>query len=97
MTPTAIFGRTALLAAALVLLLATASGAQAVCSDPAAPYVDWSNCDKYGANLTNATLTNADLTNATLMDNAGEYAADLSGATWTDGRVCAAGSMGACN
>ncbi len=137
MTPTTMFGRTAFLAAALALLLVTASGAQAACSDPAAPYVDWSNCDKYGAvlkrtdlkyaslkgtdltlaslsyadlnnadltyavlylaDLTNATLTNADLTNAKLMDGNGEYAADLSGATWTDGRVCAAGSMGACN
>ncbi len=162
MTRTTMFGRTAFLAAALALLLTAASEAKAGCSDPAAPYVDWSNCHKYGASLkrtdlkyaslkgadlslasldyadlnnadlsgaklasaylegtdltnanltnadltyavlyladlTNATLTNADLTNAKLMDGNGEFGADLSGATWTDGRVCAEGSIGVCN
>ncbi|MBT5435874.1 MAG: hypothetical protein HOL02_00520 [Rhodospirillaceae bacterium] len=59
MTPTAIFGRTAFLAAALVLLLTAASEAKAGCDDPAGPGVDWSGCDKSGANLKDANLFGA--------------------------------------
>jgi uncharacterized protein YjbI with pentapeptide repeats len=40
--------------------------------------------------LNNANLTNANLTGALLAD------ADLSGATWVDGRKCAQGSTGEC-
>ena len=48
------------------------------------------NAFLYGANLTNANLTNANLTNADL------YKVDLTGAIWTDGRICAANSISSC-
>lgn len=66
MTPTTMFGRAAFLAAALALSLTAASEAKAACSDPAAPGVDWSGCDKSRANLSDAYLPYADLTNANL-------------------------------
>jgi uncharacterized protein YjbI with pentapeptide repeats len=101
MTPTAIFGRTAFLAAALALSLTATSEAKAACSDPAAPEVDWSGCDKSNANLWNANLSGANLTDANLsyanLTDADLTYADLYGAMWPDGRVCAEGSMGACN
>ncbi|WP_028574946.1 pentapeptide repeat-containing protein [Desulfonatronovibrio hydrogenovorans] len=58
-----------------------------------------------GAYLKNADLRNANLTNARLihaylygarMEGAALTNADLSRAIWTDGRVCAFGSMGVC-
>ena len=101
MTFKTIFGRTAFLAAALTLFLTAASEAKAGCQDPAGPGVDWSNCDKSGAdlidvNLSGANLTNANLTNANLS-GAITLSADLSGATWMDGQVCAEGSVMGCD
>ena len=63
-----------LCALALSLVLWPAA-AEAACSDPPAPYVDWIGCDKSGADLSNANLRNADLTGANLTG------ANLSGAT----------------
>jgi len=45
----------------------------------------FSNCDLSGANLNGATLRNSDFDNVR-----------LDGATWTDGRVCGAGSIDTC-
>lgn len=64
------------LLAAVALSLTTALPAMAACSDHAAPNVDWSGCDLWGADLNGA---------------------NLSLATWTDGRICAAPSVEAYN
>jgi uncharacterized protein YjbI with pentapeptide repeats len=48
-----------------------------------------------GANLTRANLMGADLRDATI-DGADFDRTILSGATWPDGRLCAAGSIGRC-
>ena len=48
-----------------------------------------------GANLSGATLARARLTGATLTD-AKLAGAALVGAVWTDGRICAQDSIGAC-
>jgi uncharacterized protein YjbI with pentapeptide repeats len=52
------------------------------------------------ANLTGVNLLDADLRGANLrgakLQNAILIAAKLDGATWVDGRVCAAGSVGEC-
>jgi len=56
-------------------MLVAAPGAKAACSAPADPNVDWSGCDKSGANLKEA---------------------NLEGATRTDGRKCAEGSISIC-
>ena len=42
-------------------------------------------CDLSGADLAGANLTNANLSGAM-----------LNGATWTDGKICAEGSIGEC-
>ena len=81
MTFKTIFGRTAFLAAALALLLTATSQARAACSDHAGPGVDWFQCDYSFWDLTGANLTNVNL--------------DV--AIWTDGRVCAEGSIGGCD
>jgi len=98
--------------AALALFLATAPGAMAACWDPAGKDVNWSNCDKSKTNLSGANLTDADLrtavmsgtnlsganlTNADLEEVMGMSDTNMSGATWTDGRICAEGSIGVCN
>ncbi len=78
MTAKAIFKRATLFAgAALALSLATASGAEAACTDPAGPMVDWSNCDLHGANLIDAILNSANLRQASLSG------ANLGGANLT--------------
>jgi uncharacterized protein YjbI with pentapeptide repeats len=103
--------RTSIYAATVVLSLA-ATTANAACSDPAAPGVDWSGCDKSGARLSGANLAGADLSGADLT-YANLYEADLSGASltsadltnaqlslavWVDGRICGEGSCdGTCN
>jgi hypothetical protein len=86
MTTTPMFGRTAILAAALALLLTATPEAKATCDDPAGPEVDWSLRDKSGADLFESNLHLGIL----------GYA-NLSGAIWTDGRVCAESSFEACN
>ncbi|MBT6202958.1 MAG: pentapeptide repeat-containing protein [Rhodospirillaceae bacterium] len=101
MTFKTIFGRTAFLAAALALLLTATSQARAACSDHAGPGVDWFQCDYSfwdltGANLSGASLTGADLTAAT-VSGANLTNVNLDVAIWTDGRVCAEGSIGGCD
>ncbi|AKI02241.1 pentapeptide repeat protein [Hoeflea sp. IMCC20628] len=49
----------------------------------------------YNADLGGADLRRADLTYANLMD-AYLYGADMTDAIWTDGRLCAANSIGVC-
>ncbi len=66
---------------------------------------DLYSVDLQGANLTNADLSltilwgaklnGADLTGANL-NGTDPNNVDFSGATWTDGRVCAEGSVGGC-
>lgn len=72
--------------------------------------VDWHGCDKAGyvlagadlheANLIGARFAGANLSYANLkqarVDGAVFDGAKLAGATWVDGRVCAAGSVGSC-
>jgi uncharacterized protein YjbI with pentapeptide repeats len=87
--------RTSIYAATVVLSLA-ATTANATCSAPAAPGVDWRGCDKshaylIGANLSGADLSGADLSGADLSG------ADLRGAIFSDGRSCDGVSLGACN
>ena len=82
------FGRTAFLAAALALLLTTASQARAACDDPAGPGVDWSGCEGHlllpplsnlrGANLRGATFKNSDFSRLYM------FSADLTGANLTN-------------
>lgn len=86
--------RTSIYAATVVLSLA-ATTANAACSDPAAPRVDWSGCDKSGADLSDAWLRGADLSGANLF-GADLTDANLRGATWTDARTCGEGSIGEC-
>jgi uncharacterized protein YjbI with pentapeptide repeats len=74
-----------LVCTALALCLSTTSPALAACDDPAGPGVDWSWCPLYGADLRMANLTGANLSYAGLI-----------GATWTDGSICAEGSIGQC-
>jgi uncharacterized protein YjbI with pentapeptide repeats len=59
-----------------------------------------------GANLSGANLSGANLSNAWLVDSNLSKAkitktifdgATLDGAVWTDGKLCADGSMGMCN
>ena len=111
------------LLAALALVALTATSAQAACTDPAGPGVNWSGCNKNGIRVPGANLSGANLSNATFSPTA-KYNADfsdadlrganftgstlpfgkinfsntkLSGAIWTDGLVCAEGSIGNCN
>ena len=63
------------------LSLGAAFPAMAACTDPASIEVDWERCNLSGAKLHAARLNDA----------------NLSGATWTDGRICAAGSVGTCD
>lgn len=101
MTVTAGFKFTSTLAAAVVLSLATITTANAACSDPAAPGVDWSGCVKKNAELVRADLSGADLGGAHLYEaklgGANLTGADLSGAISPEGYVCAKGSIGTCN
>jgi len=70
---------------AAVFTLCFSNAAMAACTDPAGPHVDWSCCDKANKNLIRADLYQANLTGA-----------NLSGSTWTDGRIYAEGSYGEC-
>jgi uncharacterized protein YjbI with pentapeptide repeats len=58
------------------------------------------NADLQGASLANAVFTNADLSGANLLgvslSSTVFTGANLSHATWVNGHVCAAGSVGAC-
>lgn len=67
---------------------------------------DLQTADLSGANLSGANLSGANLSNAWLVDanlskakitKAIFEGATLDGATWTDGKQCVDGSMGACN
>lgn len=72
--------------------------------------VDWHGCDKSGLVLAGADLRDADLKgarfaganlsyanlNGAFVDGAVFEGAKLAGTTWTDGRVCAADSVGSC-
>lgn len=55
-------------------MLHMADPARAGCYDPPEPFVDWSGCNKQGAELAGANLLRANLEHANLQD------ADLSGA-----------------
>jgi len=80
------------------------------CNAPSALQVKWQGCDKAGYLLAGADLRGADLTGANLsganlsyaslegarLDGANLQGTILSGATWTDGRKCAEGSVGSC-
>ena len=88
----AIFKRATLLAcAALALSLATAPGAEAACSDPAGPKVDWSNCDLRSRHLTDVNLSGADLRRAVLrranLTGANRSHANLAGADLTSANL----------
>lgn len=63
----------------------------AACTDPAGTEVDWKRCNLGTARLTGANFTGANLTRAKLKD------AILSGTIWTDGSMCAVGSVGTCD
>jgi uncharacterized protein YjbI with pentapeptide repeats len=80
---------TSVLAAAVVLSLATTTTANAACSDAAAPKVDWGGCDKIDAHLSRANLTDASLTGAYLN---GVY---LNGANLTKANLTSANLTGA--
>jgi uncharacterized protein YjbI with pentapeptide repeats len=90
MQTTTVRRKIALACVALCLSLTNASAVIAACSDPAAPLVDWSGCDKTGANLNHANLSGADLREANLSGADLDFAnltgaylrgANLSGAT----------------
>ncbi len=76
--------RTSIYAATVALSLA-ATTANAACSDPAAPNVNWRDCDKSGADLTNANLRYADLARTNLSG------ADLTGAILIEANLSYAG------
>jgi len=108
--------------AALMFSAIAITSAQAACTDPAGPNVNWSGCNKNGIRVPGANLSGANLSNA-LFGPTAKYTADfsranlqganftgsnvptsvnfagadLSGATWVDGLVCAAGSIGKCS
>jgi uncharacterized protein YjbI with pentapeptide repeats len=90
MTCTEILKRTSIYAATVVLSLA-ATTANAACSDLAAPGVDWSWCDKSGAQLHLADLSGADLRDANLiyaeLTNADLRGAFLRGAGLSDANL----------
>ena len=71
----------AVLLAAVILSFGTASSALAACDDPAAPYVDWTQCSKDGANLSGVDLLRANLSEAKL------FGANLFDAHLFDARV----------
>jgi uncharacterized protein YjbI with pentapeptide repeats len=84
------------------LSLGAAFPAMAACTDPASAEVDWEGCNVSGANLRDANLRRADLSGSDLSGAMSLYRAkltdtNLSGATWTDGKICAAGSIGTCD
>jgi len=54
------------------------------------------NADLSGTDLTNANLTNANLYGAKITPLTKLAGANLSGATWIDGRQCTQGSIGEC-
>ncbi len=54
-----------------------------------------SNALMEGVNLSGANMTDANLSGA-ILDGADLTGAKLDGANWTDGRVCAGGSLGFC-
>ncbi len=100
MTNRLVFARASLLAGiALVLMLITAPGTRAACTDTPAPKVDWSGCNKpkmrlggldlTGANLTGADLTHTDLRDANLTD------ANLAGANLARVNLTTVGVKGA--
>lgn len=70
-------GRT--MAIAVVVNSLSVSAAQAACSDPPAPGVDWTRCDKSQSNLASAKLKGAKLEFANLQ-NANLAGADLENA-----------------
>ncbi len=57
---------------------------------------DLSGTDLRSATLINASFIAANLRDATNVDSANFTGADLSGATWTDGRQCKPNSIGQC-
>jgi alpha-tubulin suppressor-like RCC1 family protein len=63
------------------------------CSAPAAPYVQWSGCDKSGVNLTGVNMTGANLTDANLT-NANLSGTVLSGANLTGANLTGANLTG---
>lgn len=79
----------------------SAMGTQVDFSDARLVDADLTGADLFGANLARADLTGALLRNASLLQAKVDASttltgADLSGATWVDGRECAEGSIGSC-
>jgi hypothetical protein len=84
--------------------------AAATCGTAPSRGVNWQGCDKSGYLLAGADLREADLSGANLSGANLSYAnlsgvrlagarlqdAILTGATWTDGRVCGEGSVATC-
>ncbi len=99
-----------IVAALALAWLMGANPAEAACDDPPAPGVDWSHCDKRGADLSGADLQRADLTQADLsgadLTEANLWRATLSGAkldgailkgtSWWEGTICSDRSVGKC-
>ena len=87
------------LLATLALAVASVTGVQAACTDPAGPNVNWSGCNKNGIRVPGANLSGADLSKATFTPTA-KYNADfsnanLSGANFTGSTVTGANFSGA--
>ncbi len=79
------------------LNLTTTSLTGANLSDAFLEQCDLSGNDLSGSNLNYAYLSGANLNNAVTDGTTVWSDADLSGATWTTGQVCASGSYGTCN
>ncbi len=87
------------LLAALALAALTATSAQAACTDPAGPGVNWSGCNKNGIRVPGANLSGANLSNATFSPTAKYKAdfsnADLRGANFSGSTITSANFAGA--
>mgnify|MGYP000717909949 CR=1 FL=1 len=99
MTFTAGIKRTTIFAATIVLSLAATATANAGCTDPVAPNVDWSVCNMGGASLRKAKMGGAylryvDLTQ-TDLSSAGLANVNLSGADLYDANLTGADLTGA--
>ena len=80
---------------ALALLTVSFSGAQAACSDPPSPKVNWANCRFFDANLAQKDLSGANLKYST-FNNAYMMRTNLSGTTMANTQLESA-RMGSAN
>ncbi len=100
----AFLGGTSILVAAVVLWAVVTHESTTDCDAPAAPGVDWFECDKSGANLSGADLSNAFMGWALLpganlsganLSNAGLIEADLTNADLSNADLTRADLTGA--